>query len=55
MFPPSSGIFYIATGPKHSSEAVKNARLTKLYNPDISVSICTDQDIGELFTTFDQL
>ena len=55
MFPPSSGIFYIATGPKHLSEAVKNARLTKLYNPDISVSICTDQDIGEFSTTFDHI
>lgn len=38
----SYGLLYVATGYKYLLEAIKNARLTRYYCPDLCISICTD-------------
>lgn len=47
------GLFYVATGQKHCQEAIRNAGFSKNVNPDVSISICTDQDLSSYSSIFD--
>ena len=44
MFP-SVGVYYIATGDKYLHEAFHNVRLTRSFNPSLSVSVCTHDTV----------
>lgn len=56
MSTPSFGIYYIATGRSYVAEAAKNATISKSFNPNILISISTDDYLyASTFKIFDSI